>query len=274
MREVGRIDDHVGPLAQWSEQPPVGLDGLVDGAGLREGMAAPCLAEAAHEQIVGRIEEEHARVVAGDDAIDRGTGIAQAPVAAKVERDGHVNDARLLERRDDAVEYGGRKVFDAVKAQVFERFHRLTRARTGEPRNENDAQGTHMKLFSPERANALISKLEPLIEELLAKRRELAIKLLESDPALHHGRPAQRPRLAGMRSSLPAPRFAELKHEIGRLIYRIESFGCVVKDIDLGLVDFPSMRGDEPVYLCWKLGEPDVAYWHGMDEGFSARRVI
>ena len=44
-----------------------------------------------------------------------------------------------------------------------------------------------MKLFSPERANALISKLEPLIEELLAKRRELAIKLLESDPALHHG---------------------------------------------------------------------------------------
>jgi hypothetical protein len=165
-------------------------------------------------------------------------------------------------------------VFDAVKAQVFERFHRLTRARTGEPRNEDDAQGTHMKLFSPERANALISKLEPLIEELLAKRRELAIKLLESDPALHHGRPAQRPRLAGMRSSLPAPRFAELKHEIGRLIYRIESFGCVVKDIDLGLVDFPSMRGDEPVYLCWKLGEPEVSYWHGMDEGFSVRRVI
>ncbi|HEY1883157.1 MAG TPA: DUF2203 domain-containing protein, partial [Candidatus Cybelea sp.] len=141
-------------------------------------------------------------------------------------------------------------------------------------RNEDDAQGTHMKLFSPERANALISKLEPLIEELLAKRRELAIKLLESDPALHHGRPAQRPRLAGMRSSLPAPRFAELKHEIGRLIYRIESFGCVVKDIDLGLLDFPSMRGDEPVYLCWKLGEPGVEYWHGMDEGFSARRII
>ena len=40
------------------------------------------------------------------------------------------------------------------------------------------------------------------------------------------------------------------------MIYRIESLGCVVKDIDLGLIDFPAMRDDEPVYLCWKLGEP------------------
>jgi hypothetical protein len=130
-----------------------------------------------------------------------------------------------------------------------------------------------MKLFSPERANALISKLEPLIEELLSKRRALAIKLLESDPELHRTEP-RRPRLAAARSALPAPRFGELKHEIGRLIYRIESLGCVVKDIDLGLVDFPSMLDDEPIYLCWKLGEPRVAYWHGIDEGFSARKPL
>lgn len=131
-----------------------------------------------------------------------------------------------------------------------------------------------MKFFSPERANALITKLAPLMEELLRRRRELAIKLLESDPALHHAQPTRRPRLAGVRSSLPAPKFAELKHEIGRLIYRIEALGCVVKDIDLGLVDFPAMRDDEPIYLCWKLGEPSVSYWHGIEEGFSARRAL
>jgi hypothetical protein len=131
-----------------------------------------------------------------------------------------------------------------------------------------------MKLFSPERANALIIKLEPLIEELLSRRRELAIKLLESDPALHHAQPSRRARLAGVRSPLPPPRFADLKHEIGRLIYRIESFGCVLKDIDLGLIDFPAMRDDEPVYLCWKLGEPSVAHWHGVDEGFTTRRAL
>ena len=131
-----------------------------------------------------------------------------------------------------------------------------------------------MKLFSTERANALIGKLVPLVEELLAKRRELAIKLLESDPALHPTWPSHRPRLASMRSALPSPRFAELKHEIGRLIYRIESHGCIVKDIDLGLIDFPASSHDEPIYLCWKLGEPRVLHWHGMDEGFSERRPL
>jgi hypothetical protein len=129
-----------------------------------------------------------------------------------------------------------------------------------------------MKLFSPERANALIPKLEPLLDELLTRRRDLAIKLLESDPALHHTPP--RRRLAAARSALPPPRFGELKHEIGRMIYRIEMLGCVVKDIDLGLVDFPAMRDDEPVYLCWKAGEPSVAYWHGIDEGFAARKPL
>ena len=112
-----------------------------------------------------------------------------------------------------------------------------------------------------------------MLEELLTKRRELAIKLLESDPALRHIEP-RRPRIASARSALPAPKFAEQKHEIGRLIYRIESLGCVVKDIDLGLIDFPSMRDDEPVYLCWKLGEPKVTHWHGLDEGFSARKRL
>ena len=132
-----------------------------------------------------------------------------------------------------------------------------------------------MKLFSPERANALIPKLEPLVEELLSRRRELAIKLLESDPALHHhAAPTPRPRLAGVRSPLPAPRFAELKHEIARLIYRIESYGCVVKDIDLGLIDFPSMLNDEAIYLCWKLGEPRVAHWHGVEESFGHRKEL
>jgi hypothetical protein len=130
-----------------------------------------------------------------------------------------------------------------------------------------------MKLFSPERANALIPRLAPLIEELLSKRRELAIKLLEADPALHHQEPRRR-RLAAARSPLPEPRFGELKQDIGRLIYRIESLGCVVKDIDLGLVDFPAMADDEPIYLCWKLGEPRVAYWHGLDEGFTSRKAL
>jgi hypothetical protein len=131
-----------------------------------------------------------------------------------------------------------------------------------------------MKFFSPERANALIPKIAPLVDELLERRRDLAIRLLANDPALRRGAPPRGSRLAGVRSPFPPPRFGEMKSEIVRLIHRIESFGCVVKDIDLGTVDFPSTRSGEPVYLCWKAGEPAVAHWHGIDEGFAGRKPL
>ncbi len=131
-----------------------------------------------------------------------------------------------------------------------------------------------MKFFSPERANALIPKLAPLVEELLEKRRDLAIKLLENDPALRSNASLPGTRLATPRSPFPPPRFGDLKSEIVRLIHRIESYGCIVKDIDLGTVDFPSTRGGEAVYLCWKAGESAVEHWHGTDEGFAERRPL
>jgi hypothetical protein len=133
-----------------------------------------------------------------------------------------------------------------------------------------------MKFFSPEKANALIPRLSPLVEELLKKRRDLAIKLLETDPALRVPPPSsiRSTRLAGLRSPFPPPRFGELKSEIVRLIHRIESLGCIVKDIDLGLVDFPSTHSGEQVYLCWKAGESHVSHWHGVDEGFSERKPL
>jgi hypothetical protein len=125
-----------------------------------------------------------------------------------------------------------------------------------------------MKLFSPEKANALIPVLSPLLEELWLKRRELAIKLLEFDPAVRGSRPE---RLHDRRS---ARRFTELKAEIVRLINRIEAYGCVVKSIDLGLLDFPALRDGRPIYLCWKAGETTLRHWHGTDEGFSERKPL
>ena len=55
---------------------------------------------------------------------------------------------------------------------------------------------------------------------------------------------------------------------------QIEASGCVVKDLDIGLVDFPALLGDEEVYLCWKLGEDSVGYWHRVEEGFAGRKPI
>ncbi|MBV8245185.1 MAG: DUF2203 domain-containing protein [Candidatus Eremiobacteraeota bacterium] len=130
-----------------------------------------------------------------------------------------------------------------------------------------------MKLFSPEKANALIPKVTPLVEQMWVKRRELAIKLLEHDSGLRVP-PPEPSRLAGLRSPFAPRKFSELKAEIVRLINRIEGYGCIVKDIDLGLVDFPAMRDGEPIYLCWKAGEPSIAHWHGIDETFADRKRL
>jgi len=57
-------------------------------------------------------------------------------------------------------------------------------------------------------------------------------------------------------------------------VSEIESNGCVVKDLEKGLVDFPSIVNDEQVFLCWKLGEPGIRFWHRMDEGFTGRKPL
>jgi hypothetical protein len=62
-----------------------------------------------------------------------------------------------------------------------------------------------------------------------------------------------------------------------RLRDRIEAVletGCLVKDLDIGLVDFPTLLRGTEVYLCWKLGETGITFWHPVDEGFRGRKLI
>jgi hypothetical protein len=54
----------------------------------------------------------------------------------------------------------------------------------------------------------------------------------------------------------------------------LQEIGCLIKDLDVGLVDFPTLFRGEEVYLCWKLGETGIAYWHGIHEGFAGRKQI
>ena len=57
-------------------------------------------------------------------------------------------------------------------------------------------------------------------------------------------------------------------------ITKIQETGCVVKDLDEGLVDFPSIIGGQEAFLCWKLGEARIEYWHDLEEGFAGRKPI
>ena len=57
-------------------------------------------------------------------------------------------------------------------------------------------------------------------------------------------------------------------------IEQVQAIGCVVKDLDIGLIDFPTEFRGEEVCLCWKLGEGEIEFWHEVEEGFSGRRAI
>jgi hypothetical protein len=62
--------------------------------------------------------------------------------------------------------------------------------------------------------------------------------------------------------------------QLKQLIEEVQEYGCVIKDLDIGLLDFPTMFRGREVYLCWKLGEPAISYWHPTDEGFAGRKEI
>ena len=55
---------------------------------------------------------------------------------------------------------------------------------------------------------------------------------------------------------------------------KLEELGVVLKDLDLGLLDFPAVRQGEDVLLCWHVGEDSVTSWHGLEEGFAGRKPI
>jgi hypothetical protein len=127
--------------------------------------------------------------------------------------------------------------------------------------------------FTPDEVNRLLSTLEPLMRRLQAKRQELRRR----DRALEEFRTrASRDGgvMPGSEESQAKGEAARLLTEIREEVQEIESWGCVVKDLEKGLVDFPARRGAEQVYLCWCVGEQEVRYWHGLQEGFAGRKPL
>ena len=69
-------------------------------------------------------------------------------------------------------------------------------------------------------------------------------------------------------------RRANTGQHLKSILENIQESGCLVKDLDKGLVDFPTLFRGQEVYLCWRLGETAIQFWHGVDEGFAGRKAI
>src|SRR5512143_2894989 len=60
--------------------------------------------------------------------------------------------------------------------------------------------------------------------------------------------------------------------QLRNAIEKVQEVGCLIKDLDIGLIDFPTTYRGNEVYLCWKLGENAIEHWHGVDEGYRGRK--
>ena len=112
-----------------------------------------------------------------------------------------------------------------------------------------------------------------MAEEMVRRRRALA--------QAESRRAAIAARVAGNGAGLDARELVSLDkaletegEALARCIARIQARGVLIKDLDVGLLDFPARHGDDDVLLCWRVGEPEVAWWHGLDEGFTGRKPI
>jgi hypothetical protein len=129
------------------------------------------------------------------------------------------------------------------------------------------------ELFTPDEANAALTELRPIAERMVAHGRALAEAQTRQAELVTQ--------IAGNGGDLSPSEVRDAAEEVARevdgiadCVHKLNEAGVQVKDLDEGLLDFPARRGDEVVLLCWKVGEPEVAFWHGVEEGFAGRKPL
>jgi hypothetical protein len=130
-----------------------------------------------------------------------------------------------------------------------------------------------MRVFTPAEANAALVEIRPIAERMVAHRRALLEAQIRQAQLVT--------RIAGNGGDFTPGEVRDAAEEVARevdgiaeCVRQINQAGVQVKDVDEGLLDFPARRGDEDVLLCWKVGEPEIAFWHGLEEGFAGRKPL
>jgi hypothetical protein len=140
------------------------------------------------------------------------------------------------------------------------------------------------QFYSIDDANGRLDDLRPLLERLRAQRadlvqlRDLAVERIssvearEEAPAGRGGggaRPDDDEELRRIRM-----RMQGIVDQMQAAVGQIDAWGITLREIETGLVDFPALVSGRQVWLCWRLGEDHVEYWHGTDEGFAGRKPL
>lgn len=124
-----------------------------------------------------------------------------------------------------------------------------------------------MKLFTLEEANALLPSVRLKLErmqKLYGRIGDFRGEAKAAATAAEFG--------GGMEGG---PAYVKALYEVGRITTELHDMGVQLKDYSRGLIDFPSMRDDRVVLLCWQIGEGDeIEWWHELEAGFAGRQPL
>jgi hypothetical protein len=128
--------------------------------------------------------------------------------------------------------------------------------------------------FRLDEAELLLPEVERALREAIAHKDEYQAAESELNQSM------ERIRMAGGSRVNPGPILSLRARKDGatkaltEAVERVEQLGAQIKDLDIGLIDFPALYRGREVLLCWKLGETGITFWHGVDEGFRGRKPI
>jgi len=122
------------------------------------------------------------------------------------------------------------------------------------------------RYFSLTDANDALKIIRPLMDDVQAIRLKIVEKQPEAWPAIEKS--------AGNGGNKALSNLVQDFERLDVLIHQVLDTGAQIKDINIGLLDFSALRNGREVYLCWKYGEHDIAFWHEVEAGFAGRQPI
>jgi hypothetical protein len=120
--------------------------------------------------------------------------------------------------------------------------------------------------FTLEEANQALIIIRPLMDEVQSIRQKIMSTQPEAWTAIEKS--------VGNGGSRALSQIVQDFEKLDALVHQILDMGVLIKDVNIGLLDFPALRNEQEVYLCWQHGESNIAYWHEVDAGFAGRQPI
>ncbi|MEX0786993.1 MAG: DUF2203 domain-containing protein [Dehalococcoidia bacterium] len=128
------------------------------------------------------------------------------------------------------------------------------------------------RTFTLEEANALLPRLREILLEMQEKKP--ALDSLREELAGHSQTASGNGHLVGKEMAAKRKQADGLVERLNELLAEVTEIGCEMKGLEQGLIDFRAERDGRTVYLCWRLGESEIGFWHELDHGFAGREPL